>query len=209
MAARRGRAKSPENRCLDRPTWLTGRIDNVAEFPGRSNRDEEAQKKNPGALAGATGDQGVSHTGENSRRQAQDATFLTASPRHRSAATMMLACLALNGGRPELWRDCAMVLHVRLTSAELIGLAFAALRALDPDLREDAFCAAHWGEMARAGSPLPPLTDVMGEARWWASVASTRERKAYALAAFEALDVADRAAFLAHVTGSAEERRAP
>lgn len=40
---------------MDRPTGLTGRVDNVAEFPGKSNRDEEAQKENPGALAGATG----------------------------------------------------------------------------------------------------------------------------------------------------------
>lgn len=87
--------------------------------------------------------------------------------------------------------------HVRLTAIERIGLAFAALRALDPALREAAFCAAPWGEAPGAGASLPPFDDIMEDAHWCDARASRREREAYALADFEALGPRDRAALLA------------
>ena len=112
---------------------------------------------------------------------------------------MILCSLILNEDRPEEWHNAAFVLHVRLTPKELIGLAFAALRALDPEPREMTFEAAHWGEVTGAGVPLPPFLNAMDDARWWASHASRRERKAYCLAAFEAMPPADQSAFLRHV----------
>lgn len=50
----------------------------------------------------------------------------------------------------------------------------------------------------RAGMPIPLHGTIMDEARFWASSAARAERKAYCLAAFEALDEKDKAAFLAH-----------
>lgn len=48
--------------------------------------------------------------------------------------------------------------------------------------------------------PLPsPYANLMAEAREWARIASTAQRKAYALACFEELTPADQAAFLSHV----------
>lgn len=48
--------------------------------------------------------------------------------------------------------------------------------------------------------PLPsPYANLMAEAREWARIASTAQRKGYALACFEALAPADQAAFLSHV----------
>ncbi|WP_138058735.1 hypothetical protein [Sulfitobacter pontiacus] len=54
-----------------------------------------------------------------------------------------------------------------------------------------------------AGYPIPTFLSVMSDARWWASIASRDERKAYALAAFEALAISDQSAFLEYVQGSA------
>lgn len=114
---------------------------------------------------------------------------------------MILYSLILNEERPEEWHNAAFVIGVRLTTKEIVGLAFAALRALDPEPREMTFEAAHWGEVTGAGVPSPPFLNVMDDARWWASHASRRERKAYCLAAFEAMPQADQSAFLRHVQG--------
>ncbi|MCE8006006.1 hypothetical protein [Aestuariivita sp.] len=40
----------------------------------------------------------------------------------------------------------------------------------------------------------------MDDARWWASFASLKERKAYALAAYEALPERDQMAFRKHIS---------
>ena len=76
-----------------------------------------------------------------------------------------------------------------------LALAFAALTSLDPD---DATLAAE-SVIGAAGSPLPPFLAPMDDARFWASLATRRELKAYALASFEAMQPADQAAFLDHV----------
>ncbi|MDF3608326.1 hypothetical protein PE067_20570 [Paracoccus sp. DMF-8] len=44
-----------------------------------------------------------------------------------------------------------------------------------------------------------PYANLMAEAREWARIASTAQRKGYALACFEALAPADQAAFLLHI----------
>lgn len=51
----------------------------------------------------------------------------------------------------------------------------------------------------RGGAPLPAFGGIMAEARDWVAWASRAERKAYALASFEAMDAQDQAAFLRHV----------
>ena len=51
------------------------------------------------------------------------------------------------------------------------------------------------------GHPVPNPYRLMPEAREWASCASTAERKAYALACYEALPPAEQAAFLHHISG--------
>lgn len=50
-----------------------------------------------------------------------------------------------------------------------------------------------------AGSPIPPLFGIMDAATDWAEWASITELKAYALACYNRLPPADRAAFLACV----------
>lgn len=52
-----------------------------------------------------------------------------------------------------------------------------------------------------AGQPIPPLLSLMEEASTWADFATGAERKAYALACFTRMPPADRAGFLAYVTG--------
>ena len=49
------------------------------------------------------------------------------------------------------------------------------------------------------GHPIPNPYRLLPEAREWARIASTAQRKGYALACFEALSPADQAAFLSHV----------
>lgn len=117
---------------------------------------------------------------------------------HKSACRMLGYSLTANTA--DGWQDCARLWALRLDQGPLGGLAFAALRALDPEHRQTAFDLAHWGETEGMGTPLPPWVNVMEDARWWASGASRRERKAYALASFEAMNPQDRAAFLEHVT---------
>ena len=59
-------------------------------------------------------------------------------------------------------------------------------------------------EGLRAGMPVPLHGAIMEEARFWAERAARAERKAYCLAAFEALDPKDKAAFLAHARKDAK-----
>ncbi len=186
-----------------------------AFYSGAWTDDEQAQnepshcktklrpvlKENPGALAGATGaNSKAGQLQEAGYRESDlDATWRLAKDRHKRAAGMILCSLIMGDESPETLPGAAFVLRVRLTTKELVGLAFAALRALDPEPREMTFEAAHWGEVSGAGAPMPPWFNVMDDARWWASYASRRERKAYCLAAFEAMPPADQSAFLRHV----------
>jgi len=103
--------------------------------------------ENPGALAGATGansnDQRI--TGQAYTTQDSGAIWNHMPDRHKRAARM-LAC-ALVSDDPVVWNWTAAVWSHRLTSMELAGVAFAALRALDPETREMVFDAAQWGEV--------------------------------------------------------------
>jgi hypothetical protein len=94
------------------------------------------------------------------------------------------------------WNAFSLVAAVRLKVSERASLAFATLTTLDGETALDVVSAA----FEHAGYPLPTFLDPMSEARQWASLATRGERKAYALAAFEALSVEDQIAFCDHIT---------
>ena len=99
-------------------------------------------------------------------------------------------------GTAKAWLDFSRVIAARLEDREITGLAFAALTALDPNIRHDTAKAA----LRAAGAPLPAFLGGMDDARWWASVASSAELKSHALAAFEAMSPSDQAAFYRHIS---------
>ncbi len=87
----------------------------------------------------------------------------------------------------------------RLTLGERMMLAIAALGALDEEEVEEVATAMLGG----AGGPLPPFINTGDEARHWASYASLRELKHSVAAAFDALPIRDRSAFLDHARQAA------
>ncbi len=91
-----------------------------------------------------------------------------------------------------------MILAARLTIGQRMALCTSALASLEPDLAE----AVAFEALPHAGEPIAPFISDMNEARTWASFASTSEKKAYALAAYEALNASDQAAFFQHITKS-------
>lgn len=75
---------------------------------------------------------------------------------------------------------------------------------LDCDPRDRVPLMERFIEALRPGQPITAFNGVMAEAAFWADMASTAERKAYALACFNRLSVADRAAFLNYVQRGAD-----
>jgi len=157
-----------------------------------------AQNENPGALAGATGaignDQAI--TPKDYRKPGRSAMSLYAKDRHQRAAKMLGYCLTLE--TPDAWNGFSLVASLRLTPNERAALALAALNSLEPDEAEMTAAAA----IGSAGAPLPPFLGGMDEARFWASYATRAELKAYTLAAFEAMQAKDQAAFLDYAVGA-------
>ncbi|MGR3624873.1 MAG: hypothetical protein ACU0A0_01135 [Limimaricola sp.] len=96
----------------------------------------------------------------------------------------------------DAWDGFTQFLIAKLKPVERGALAWAALRSLEPEHAE----ATAETVLGGAEGPYPPFLDPMRDARFWASLASRRVRKAYALAAFESLSAKDQAAFLDHVT---------
>lgn len=94
------------------------------------------------------------------------------------------------------WNAFSLVAAVRLKLSERASLAFATLTSLDAETAYNVVEAA----IKHAGYPLPTFLDPMTEAREWASLATRAERKAYALAAYEALSVEDQIAFRNHIS---------
>lgn len=115
-------------------------------------------------------------------------------PEHKRMSRMLGYCLFL--GAAESWSGFSTTAAARLTAAERGALAFSALKSLTPDQAETTATAAING----AGAPLPPFLGGMNEARFWASCATRSELKTHAVAAFEAMNAADQAAFLRHIS---------
>ncbi|WP_300019417.1 hypothetical protein [uncultured Roseobacter sp.] len=103
---------------------------------------------------------------------------------------------ALAVGSSEAGLKLSGIAAIRLDARERGGLAYAALTSLSED---DARAVAETA-LTAAGSPLHPLLTPMNDARWWASIASRAECKAYALAAYEALPPAEQMAFRNHIS---------
>jgi hypothetical protein len=113
---------------------------------------------------------------------------------HKRMSRMLGYCLTL--GTADAWSDFSQVVAARLLEIECASLVFAALQALKPSSAELTAAAA----IGAAGAPLPSFLGGMDEARFWASYATRAERKAIALAAFEAMTSADQAAFFQHIS---------
>ena len=118
------------------------------------------------------------------------------APAHALMCRMLGYCLTLE--TPDAWKGFSFVASLRLTPNERAALAFAALNSLEPDEAEMTAAAV----VGSAGAPLPPFLGGMDEARLWASYATLSELKAYTLAAFEAMQAKDQAAFLAYAMGA-------
>lgn len=111
--------------------------------------------------------------------------------RHQSALHMLSCALKL-GNDPEVWDAVPLVFIARLTNDERVRLLEAAMIAAGDDqipLNLDR-------HQDRAGSPLPVLIDVDGDARWWADLASDQELKAWLAACFVRLPSRNQQAFL-------------
>lgn len=118
-------------------------------------------------------------------------------PNHKRLSRMLGYCLTL--GDADAWAGFSFVAEARLSEAERAGIAWASLRSLEPYNAEQVAVMVLGG----AGYPLPLGDDVMGDAQWWASMASEREAKAYCLASFNAMPPHSQAAFLSHVDARA------
>lgn len=98
---------------------------------------------------------------------------------------------------PDAWNGFAIILRARLTERERAEIAYSALMAMDDDtalavadLRAGLSCPA---------APLPSFLHLMAEAEAWASMATDREREAYALACIRHMTPARVAAMLHHL----------
>lgn len=90
------------------------------------------------------------------------------------------------------WEAASLIWQARLEVDECAALATAALRSLN---YEDALRVAQ-NVFSGVGVPLPPFTNAMDDALFWASCASVDELEAYALASFHALDLCKRSEFI-------------
>lgn len=115
-------------------------------------------------------------------------------PEHKRMSRMIGYCLTL--GTPEAWAGFRFAALPLLTEVEKAMLAYFALTSFEPENIELLAGAA----IRSSGHPLPPFLGGMEDARSWAAWASRFELKAYALAAFEAMSPADRAAFVQHIS---------
>lgn len=116
-------------------------------------------------------------------------------PEHKRMSRMMGYTLTL--GDFDAWEGFSLVAMARMTAEERVSLAWSALRSLDT--AEQAEMVAE-SVLRAAGYPLPTFLSPMDDARWWASLASLNERKAYALAAYEALPPHEQMAFRKHIS---------
>ncbi|WP_291734069.1 hypothetical protein [Leisingera sp. F5] len=116
-------------------------------------------------------------------------------PEHKRMSRVMGYTLTL--GDTDAWAGFTKVAAARMTIEERTGLAWAALRALEDTEQVEMVAEAI---LNHAGSPLPTFLSPMDDARWWASFASLKERKAFARAAYEALPLKEQMAFRRHIS---------
>lgn len=115
-------------------------------------------------------------------------------PDHKRMSRVMGYALTVG---PESWASVPAVAKARMTIEERTAWAWAALRSLDTPAQAEQVAEA---VLRFADYPLPTFLSPMEDARSWASFASLKERKAYALAAYEALPLRDQMAFRNHIS---------
>lgn len=116
-------------------------------------------------------------------------------PAHKRMSRILGYTLTL--GDADAWTGFTSLASARMTNEERAALALASLLSLDSSEQVEAVAET---ALSHAGSPLPPFLSPMDDARWWASLASLNERKAYALAAYEALPLKEQMAFRRHIS---------
>ena len=128
------------------------------------------------------------------KRKGDNLLLRVMQDRHKRMSRMLGYTLHLD--EPEAWGGFSTVCRARLTLFERTGLAAAALGSLPASHALDVARAS----LGAAGDPLPAFLGGMDDARFWASLATPEELKAYALASFEAMTPKDQAAFFRHIS---------
>ena len=118
---------------------------------------------------------------------------LYAKPGHKKAAKVLGYAVTLNSF--DAWCAASALWRHHLTPQEAAGLAWAALKAQEPEFALMTADAALGG----GGAPLPTLIDVIDEAGFWADTATPDERAAYAVACFNRFSKLERDEFRAFV----------
>lgn len=118
--------------------------------------------------------------------------FIT--PEHKRTAKMLGYTLFL--GDASSYGGLSIIARHHLTLAERGGLSCAFLGSMP----EGSAMQAAATVLGATGDPLPPFLGGMEDARHWASWATDAERKAYALACYEAMTPRDQAAFFRHIS---------
>lgn len=113
-----------------------------------------------------------------------------AKPDHKRIARVL--GYVLTSGTASAWRGFATIAMARLSVEERACLAKAALISLPDDIAELVADDSQ-------GGPLPAFLSLMEDARFWASKATRREKKAHVLAGFEAMAASDQADFIKHI----------
>lgn len=120
------------------------------------------------------------------------------SAEHKSVARALAYVLHL--GDTDAWFNFSTILKRKLEPEEIAGLAYSALRCVDPEYRRRMYELLGDAETP-AGSPLPPLSvDVAFDARWWAGIATETERKAYIYELLKTLNENDKKIVVRNLT---------
>lgn len=117
-------------------------------------------------------------------------------PAHKDAARQIAWALAQNTGGD--WLACGAALRLLLNAQEAFGLAMAALGAVE---ERDMTTLLDEALPEYAGQPMAPWIDVRDDATWWASMATERELRAYAMACLLRIPEAERAQMVAALKG--------
>lgn len=159
-----------QNQAVDLANLENCPLDNKAEFPQLANHRQRSK-------AGKS-----------------DLISRHMKPAYKRMSRMLGYCLAI--GTEEAWAGFRYVAMARLEEVEAAQLAYFTLSSLHPDNVEKIARLA----IGSAGTPAPAFLGGMEDARTWAAWASRHELKAYALAAFEAMEPRDQAHFYQHIS---------
>lgn len=116
---------------------------------------------------------------------------------YRRVARMVGLCL-FSGRNVDHWHGLSVVLTARLEPEERALLGWSVLRSLTPDQAVDVLNTIL---PKRAGQPIAAFESPVGEAAFWADLASQDELEAYCLICFNRMPPHRQSAFLDFATG--------